>query len=551
LRRLQGVLLLAAAVAALALAGAQGAAADHLVLRDADGVRVVQGPHGRQIEITVVDEREVARIAVTDLDRDVAEVAFSLLRDPKLIAGVARRSRHPAVRVEALMATRDEKLAAQVLATDRDEQVRAAAARLSGASREIEAAAATATASAPAAAMAPRLRVEFARTGPDSADAWDVVAAITDRSVLARLARTAAGPGTRFAAAAALRDERLLVDAARQAGRSTTPLAVIWRLKDQRQLAAVARMGRGLTNVYPGAVPPARVLRRRGEAPYVQREPMLAGLRLAAIRRLDERAALTELVEHDPDPGIRLAAVERIADPPALAAIAAATDDHKVREVAVAHLKDQGILQRLARTAPRKETRILAIGRIGGRVLADIARRAADVETALAAVARLDDEALLGEISALSLPDAVRDAAFARAERLAAARQSAEDATLLGPALTQGDAGLFGIATADPVAAMRAAAARNLTEQELLFKVARGDPEAAVRASAAGALTDPALLAKIVADDADPAVRAAAVSRMTDQKALAAIAANDPEERVRRTARRNLRPAPNPSRPPP
>lgn len=75
----------------------------------------------------------------------------------------------------------------------------------------------------------------------------------------------------------------------------------------------------------------------------------------------------------------------------------------------------------------------------------------------------------------------------------------------------------------------RAAAVRNMTDQELLSEIAVNDTSPLVRATAVKRLTDQFSLVKIAQEDEskDGLVREAAIGRITDQDVLAAIAAGD------------------------
>ena len=165
-------------------------------------------------------------------------------------------------------------------------------------------------------------------------------------------------------------------------------------------------------------------------------------IRTAAVREMgpDDRERLAAIARDDADAGVRRAAVKRLDDPAVLDAVATADSDESVRhlaserarelrgaiacserplaecETALAQLTDDASLTAVAARAAHEAIRRAALGRIGtDRALRDVVRTAADASLGRAALDRIQDPA---QLRAVAVSDCPPDLALLALERI-------------------------------------------------------------------------------------------------------------------------------------
>jgi hypothetical protein len=126
-------------------------------------------------------------------------------------------------------------------------------------------------------------------------------------------------------------------------------------------------------------------------------------VRRAAVKRLDDLAALRELAADDPDASVREAAAARASE----VMVARATSDGPLGECeeALAALADDGALVAVATRAAHPGIRSTAVARLAtGHALRDVVRKSDDAAIRDAALARIDDATLLRSIALAEVP---------------------------------------------------------------------------------------------------------------------------------------------------
>lgn len=128
-----------------------------------------------------------------------------------------------------------------------------------------------------------------------------------------------------------------------------------------------------------------------------------AQVRRAALRKLDDVAALEQAAATDPEPALRELAAERLLD--VLQAAAMGDGARPDCEAALARLDDPQRLAAVASQAAHAEVRAAALARVDGdRLLRDVVRTAADPATRHAALERIADPDALRSVAVGDVP---------------------------------------------------------------------------------------------------------------------------------------------------
>ena len=152
--------------------------------------------------------------------------------------------------------------------------------------------------------------------------------------------------------------------------------------------------------------------RFRGQPGWQHGDP---SVRVSAVDDLESDAQdlLTEIANEDTDPGVRLAAVTRLSDPAAIGRVAQADPDDDVRDEATA------ILRAMAVDAAGADADVAAVALSGlsaARDLGEVARTARLEAISRAALDRLDSQKAIGAVARRSSHPSVRLAALDRLE---------------------------------------------------------------------------------------------------------------------------------------
>ena len=224
------------------------------------------------------------------------------------------------------------------------------------------------------------------------------------------------------------------------------------------------------------------------------KNPDYWGIRISAIKKLNEKLLLVKIAQNDKSPVARRAAVEKLTDQAVLFEIAITDSDNGVRLNAVNVITDQQLLAYIA--GSEKNDDIL-----------------------LAIALKVIDENLAQEIFArIAKGGGFKD------RREVALKQLTNQNLLADVALS----GIDGL--------IRQSAVDKITDQSILAKIATNANDRGVRGKAVGKLTDCTLLADFAKQDNDQFVSIMAVENITDKTVLAYLANNAEDSRVRQKA---------------
>ncbi len=369
------------------------------------------------------------------------------------------------------------------------------------------------------------------------------IAAVENRhqenvDLLARIARHDADAGVRTAAVEALVNcAKYLYD--QDGARAARLLAELGDEDALARLAMVSVAGKGsdLKALSPAIKTAVDAVQSQSVLERIARDASANYARLLAIRRLENRALLSEIAQkHVWVPVGESAYLEGIGlDVMAVPACEAAVDrlieldgDNAMRRVA-------GIVQDAGDASARRIAlkKLVESDRASAmESLADVAVRCADYHARDAAVKRLaewGDDALLVRVASAGKPPAGDNHWNFTQTCLAAVRSIRSRDVLTSLAKTA------------PNESVRSVAAEQLGDPSLIAELARDDAGWLVRSSAAEQLDDPAALADIVRKDASNYVRktAARNPHLTDAALLARVAREDADCSVREAAIRN------------
>jgi len=379
----------------------------------------------------------------------------------------------------------------------------------------------------------------------DSASAHERERAVgrADVADAARLARTDPSPGVRRAAVARLSEPALLWEIVRTDKDREVRATALRRIGDREALARFALQTDDAELARVASTRAGDLQRRAveerlsllrvytpGMLVSVARSDPLPEARIAAIARLEDAAALSEIAASDAPAAVRTAAVNR------QAALAKQLLEARVR--ALGEIQDQGELQRVATTSPEPELR-------------------------RGATLRLAERDALRRILAEDAAETVRIAAIERLEALAPMAQQAPQATQPPPASpparrritdAQDLAAITRAALEDRSPLVRSAAVARVDDPAVLERVQREEKDSSVQSAARSALqrlreqqlreereavarsTDQAELARVAREHARDDVRLIAVRRVEDPQVLAAVARQDVAQAVRARA---------------
>jgi hypothetical protein len=249
-------------------------------------------------------------------------------------------------------------------------------------------------------------------------------------------------------------------------------------------------------------------------------------VRLQAVERLDDQAALAFVCQNDVDQLVRMAAVKRVTDPNVWVRLASYDEDLQVRMTAVMQLTDQILLAEVAKRSLHQEVRLSALYRLTDeRLLADVALfgPAAVQEPALE---RVDNRRLLLDVASYGSHEA----------RQTALQRLGNDA-ILDLAVRNRDPGV----RSRMAEVLCRSADKWPCDSAVAASIACDAPDKEIRAMVISRLvfSIPAVvLAQIAEEDRDAEVRARAAS------ALAQRERQDKEtERARRAAERGRDPS--------
>jgi len=314
----------------------------------------------RAAAVAVAHDRALLqRVAAVDPDPEVRREALERLLPDELRALVDAGGDRRRVEVAGVLEPEDPLL--EVLARDEDPRVRAAAVERTADPAVVERALAD-----------PDPLVRRTALGRDAA---------SDRA--RGLARSDPDAGVRAVAVRRVDDQTALLEIARDDLDRRVRAVAASRLTDQATLVHIAATDR---------------------APEV---------RAAAAARLDDPRRLVELATSDPAPEVRAAAVGRIADQDALRSLAEAEDDPHVRHQIALRVADPAVLVSLAGAEAPLATRLVAVSRLDGGALADMAREDPMWYVRWTAAGRVEDDAVLEAMTADSHVE-VRERALRR-----------------------------------------------------------------------------------------------------------------------------------------
>lgn len=244
---------------------------------------------------------------------------------------------------------------------------------------------------------------------------------------------------------------------------------------------------------------------------------------------------LKEIARSDPDPRVRKAAKERLVSDlsplwnerdAAEVLRMVKSRDVETRRAAVGKLADQKLLGELAEKDPDAGVRADAVSRLADyvdasqAVLVRIAEKDKDEQVRFAASALVKDQKALERLVRTSRTDEVRRYALER---------------LTDPSV------LAWVAEHDGNEEVRQEATSRTTDQPTLARIAKSDRSGYVRGVAASLLKDQRLLAEIVKKDPDPWGRLGAIAAITDRALLAQVAQGDADATVREVASKRLK----------
>lgn len=363
----------------------------------------------------------------------------------------------------------------------------------------------------------------FAQLAAHSADA--VVAEtflerISDDALLRHVAQTSSSPETQSAAIGRIGQESVLADLAKSPeGSLSLKCLAVGRIGTEFLLADVA-----------------------AHAPD-------AGVRKAAIGKIDAPAVLLASVLRDENPKNRLAALARTDHPKALAAIMLKSGDAAVRRETIRKITDPAVLKEVVAKDADEAVRMAALERSEDQ---EVFRMAAETDSSpavrAAAVAKLSDPAMLARLAETGAHEEIRTQAARKtvdsivdiadpadlAQIVASSRH--EEIRLAALERITDAAVICGIAESDASARVRCAAVAKTGDQEILARIARADPDPKVRLQAVRNLRDTDCLAAVARGDADLSVRLEALEKTGDMEAIKAVATGDKSSVARAAA---------------
>lgn len=468
-----------------------------LPTRPAELAGIVREDASREARLAALARIEaeplLAELVEDGADVEARRIAWSKIQDPVLLARL-----EPWVNAEAAMAVEDPALISK-LAT----RAWLAPIRKIAVERCEDAEALSAVATADPSGVIRKMAVNkiadtnlLARIAREDQAPWYVRQAalekIDDPGVLAVAAQRDGDGAVARAALARLTDEAAILDAALNSGLASVRRQAVDALNQQGMLARFVRETRdgALQRIAFGRLTDERL--KQEVAPWL--EPKAAG-------EVSDQNLLAQLAESGLSDAVRAAAVERLENPGLLARIATSDSGEIVREAAVGKIADQAVLRQIATEGP------------------------ADIRAA--AVAKLEDPALL--------------------EALAVSTNESYDVRSAALSAMQDDGALMRMAGSEALdPSLRSIAVQKIRDEEFLARMVRAEPLETLRDGAFRSVTnetlrtelkpwatasetrrmgeDKALMARIAAEAADDDVRQAAAEMLDDQPLLFSIA---------------------------
>jgi hypothetical protein len=390
---------------------------------------VIFTPGPSESQSLVVDRAKWKSLEGADETKRHSALQWIADENQDLLESIAKSDRDPLIRAAATGRLRSQTLLARLAIDDPEARIRVAATgKLTDAPLLLRIATTDSSAGVRRAAAANRYLTDqaqlavLAQADPESAVRSVAVLRLTDQAVLGRIAQSDSDALVRTRAVERVSDQAVLAGLA-TATHEDVRLGAVGALTDQTVLAKVARTD------------PSRGVRARAVARLKDQAELAAAVALsdpdgvvrkAAVGLLTDQSVLARVAKSDKDPDVALAAVRSITDEGVRAEVAASAVADDVRELAlggiddqrviaalarkdpaprvrykaIAKLTDQGVLADLAKNDPEPKIRIQAIARVSGQsVLADVARAGPDWEVRLSAVGKLDDQATLAAIA--------------------------------------------------------------------------------------------------------------------------------------------------------
>lgn len=329
----------------------------------------------------IEDERLLGEMAFLDCSEQVRRAAVLKLKEPKILAQIALKSSHLALRKLALSRLHGTAaLVGIVLAEGDGEELSPAEAEMDFHIRSL------------------------------------ALKRIENETILANIARTGPDLPLRLEAVARIADRNLLCETARKTAVKAVGLAALKRLEDEADLAELAH-GAVLSSVRSAAA--EQITSQTVLLKLVLEHPD-ADLRLLALEKLTDQALLSQVAKSSAFSDIRHLAVKRIHDEALLKDITASAYDERVRKAAMkrfilsqeCEVDEQAALAELALTTGDALIRRAALERISdpsqlGRVLheakkhlSQIAQLEANIKQMSGIVRKLNQEMGRGKFSA-------------------------------------------------------------------------------------------------------------------------------------------------------
>jgi hypothetical protein len=204
-----------------------------------------------------------------------------------------------------------------------------------------------------------------------------------------------------------------------------------------------------------------------------------------------------------------------------LSGIALHDENANARQAAVKKINDQFVLGDIVKYDKESTVRQAAFKRITYQnVLGDIAKNGTDLSIRSEAVNRINDQRILIDIAKNNIIDT---------KLRITAIDKISDQSILND-LAKSDTNVY----------VRQNAVNKIIDQRVLSEIAKNDIAPDVRLTAVYNITDQMILAEIAKNDVAPEVRKTAVKNITDQMILAEIVKNDKNLNVRETAVRKI-----------
>lgn len=191
-------------------------------------------------------------------------------------------------------------------------------------------------------------------------------------------------------------DQLLLEDIALNAWESEAREFAVKKLKNQALLAKIAKNTSGNPFVRKKAV---QALTDPEFLFEIAKNCLHAFIREEAAEKINDQAVLSEIVKNDPYFEVRATATNNISDPELLALVANNDPSPEVRLVAVEKIKDKKILTKLAKNDPDSKVRDLAkLGLYDQQKLEKTFKESTNSMIRLGALKRLKNQEVLAEI---------------------------------------------------------------------------------------------------------------------------------------------------------